>query len=74
MTVYQRARWRRPEGRRPTGVGKTWVWERWTFLDLGNRHFLLRAVATGPDRHSARKRFRDHEAWFAAIAAGLQIR
>ena len=58
----------------PDPVAGGWVWERWTYLHLGSRHFLLRAVARGVDRQGARQHFRAQEPWFATIAQSLTVR
>jgi len=58
----------------PDRAAGGWIWERWTYLRVGSRYFLLRAVARGASRQDARRCFSAHERWFAAIADATKIR
>lgn len=48
--------------------------ERWSFLQLGVRYFLVRAVARGETAESARERFKAAEPWFREMGTAVVIR
>jgi hypothetical protein len=47
--------------------------ERWSFLRIGRRSFLVRSLARGEDAPDARARFERHEAWLRAAIASIQF-
>ena len=53
--------------------GKQYSRERWTLLEVGLRHFLLRARAQGKSRREAETRFMDAQKWFESMVQAVRI-
>jgi hypothetical protein len=56
-----------------TRDGTGWRSERWTFVRLGNRHFLIKAVATGATRSEAQRALVAAEPWYRTVTDALRI-
>lgn len=54
-------------------AGAGWRCERWTFLALGRRRFLVRSIARGATRDAAQEAFRAASSWFETVRATLRI-
>lgn len=53
--------------------GAGWARERWTFVTLGLRHFLIKAVARGRTEAEARARFETSQGWFDDMGRTIHV-